>query len=218
MALRPEAMTDPIINRGTAYTHEQRRQLGLTGRLPSGVETLDAQAARCWAQLGQFQTNLQKYIYLDQLHDRNETVYFKLLVDHLKELLPIVYDPTIGEAIENWSQDYRQSRAVYLSVDRIEDIRESFQTLGLGPDDVDLIVCSDAEEILGIGDWGVNGTDIAIGKLAIYTAAAGVDPSRVIAVNLDVGTDNGDLLNSPFYLGNRHACVRGERYDNLISE
>ena len=218
MALRPEAMTNPIINRGTAYTLEQRKQLGLTGRLPSGVETLDAQAARCWAQLGQFQTNLQKYIYLDQLHDRNETVYFKLLVDHLKELLPIVYDPTIGEAIENWSQDYRQSRAVYLSVDRVEDIRESFQTLGLGPDDVDLIVCSDAEQILGIGDWGVNGTDIAIGKLAIYTAAAGIDPSRVIAVNLDAGTDNEDLLNSPTYLGNRHARVRGKEYDRLIAE
>lgn len=218
MSIRPNAITDPHINRGTAYTYEERKKLGLTGRLPSGVETLESQAQRCYQQLSQFESNLNKYHYLDELHGRNETVYFKLLVDHLKELLPIVYDPTIGDAIENWSQDYRRSHAVYLSIDRVDEIRESFETLGLGPDDVDLIVCSDAEEILGIGDWGVNGTDIAIGKLAIYTAAAGVDPSRVIAVNLDVGTDNEDLLNSPFYLGNRHARVRGERYDKLISE
>lgn len=218
MSIRPNAITDPHINRGTAYTYEERKKLGLTGRLPSGVESLESQAQRCYQQLSHFENNLNKYHYLDELHGRNETVYFKLLVDHLKELLPIVYDPTIGDAIENWSQDYRRSHAVYLSIDRVDEIRESFETLGLGPDDVDLIVCSDAEEILGIGDWGVNGTDIAIGKLAIYTAAAGVDPSRVIAVNLDVGTDNEDLLNSPFYLGNRHARVRGERYDNLISE
>ena len=218
MSIRPNAITDPHMNRGTAYTYEERKKLGLTGRLPSGVETLESQAQRCYQQLSQFENNLNKYHYLDELHGRNETVYFKLLVDHLKELLPIVYDPTIGDAIENWSQDYRRSHAVYLSIDRVDEIRESFETLGLGPDDVDLIVCSDAEEILGIGDWGVNGTDIAIGKLAIYTAAAGGDPSRVIAVNLDVGTDNEDLLNSPFYLGNRHARVRGERYDNLISE
>lgn len=218
MSIRPNAITDPHINRGTAYTYEERKKLGLTGRLPSGVESLESQAQRCYQQLSQFENNLNKYHYLDELHGRNETVYFKLLVDHLKELLPVVYDPTIGDAIENWSQDYRRSHAVYLSIDRVDEIRESFETLGLGPDDVDLIVCSDAEEILGIGDWGVNGTDIAIGKLAIYTAAAGVDPSRVIAVNLDVGTDNKDLLNSPFYLGNRHARVRDERYDNLISE
>ena len=218
MSIRPNAITDPHINRGTAYTYEERKKLGLTGRLPSGVESLESQAQRCYRQLSQFENDLNKYHYLDELHGRNETVYFKLLVDHLKELLLIVYDPTIGDAIENWSQDYRRSHAVYLSIDRVDEIRESFETLGLGPADVDLIVCSDAEEILGIGDWGVNGTDIAIGKLAIYTAAAGVDPSRVIAVNLDVGTDNEDLLNSPFYLGNRHARVRGERDDNLISE
>lgn len=200
------------VNR-TTFTCPSTRPWGVSISLGN-----ESQAQRCYQQLSQFENNLNKYHYLDELHGRNETVYFKLLVDHLKELLPIVYNPTIGDAIENWSQDYRRSHAVYLSIDRVDEIRESFETLGLGPDDVDLIVCSDAEEILGIGDWGVNGTDIAIGKLAIYTAAAGVDPSRVIAVNLDVGTDNEDLLNSPFYLGNRHARVRGERYDNLISE
>lgn len=143
-------------------------------------------------------------------------LYYKLLTDHLAEMLPVVYDPTVGEAIKKWSCDYRRSHAVYLDVNHPEHIRASFETLGLGADDVDLIVVSDAEEILGIGDWGVNGTDISVGKLAVYTAAAGIDPSRVIAVNLDIGTDNEQLLNDPTYLGNRHARVRGERYDALI--
>jgi malate dehydrogenase (oxaloacetate-decarboxylating) len=207
---------DPLRNKGTAFTADERRGLGLTGRLPSAVETLDEQAARAYTQLQHHSTDLDKYVFLEELHDRNETLYFKLLVDHLAELLPIVYDPTIGDAIEQWSRNYRESRTVYLSIDRTEDVREAFETLELGPDDVDLIVVSDAEEILGIGDWGVNGTDISVGKLAIYTAAAGIHPSRVIAVNLDVGTDNEALLNDPAYLGNRHARVRGERYDQLI--
>lgn len=214
---RPAAMTDPLKNRGTAFTREERAKLGLTGRLPAAVETLDEQAARAYAQLNAYQTDLQKYDYLSLLHERNEVLYFKLIGDHLSELLPIVYDPTIGDAIENWSVDYRASRAVYLSINYQDEIRASFETLGLGPDDVDLIVCSDAEEILGIGDWGVNGTDIAVGKLAIYTAAAGIDPARVVAVNLDCGTNNEALLNSPAYLGNRHSRVRGKQYDDFIA-
>ncbi len=145
-------------------------------------------------------------------------LYYRLLADHLAEMLPVVYDPTVGEAIKKWSRDYRRSRAVYLDVNHPENIRASFEATGLGAGDVDLIVVSDAEEILGIGDWGVNGTDISVGKLAVYTAAAGIDPARVIAVNLDVGTDNEALLNDPAYLGNRHARVRGEKYDALIAE
>lgn len=214
----PETVTNPLTNKGTAFTVEERKKLGITGRLPSAVETLEQQAARCYQQLQKLDTDLQKYHFLDLLHDRNETLYYKVLVDHIKEMLPIVYDPTIGEAIENWSDDYRYSRAVYLSIDRPEEIEESFKATGLGADDVDLIVVSDAEEILGIGDWGVNGTDISIGKLAIYTAAAGIDPARVIAVNLDVGTDNEKLLNDSLYLGNKHARVRGEKYDALIKK
>ncbi|MDH6280140.1 NAD-dependent malic enzyme [Prescottella agglutinans] len=217
MTARPAALTDPLRNRGTAFTLEQRASLGLTGRLPAAVETLDQQAARAYAQLERYETDLEKYIYLDQLHDRNEVLYFRVLVDHLTELLPVVYDPTVGEAIEKWSQDYRRSRAVYLSIDRPQDVRASFQTLGLGPDDVDLIVCSDAQQILGIGDWGVNGTDISIGKLAVYTAAAGIDPARVVAVNLDVGTDNRRLLDDPAYLGNRHPRVTGKAYDEFVA-
>ena len=218
MPAKPSVITDPLTNRGTAFTIEDRRRLGLIGRFPAAVETLDQQAARSYRQLQSFSTDLDKYVFLDQLHNRNEVLYYRLLTDHLSELLPIVYDPTVGEAIKKWSRDYRRSRAVYLSIDRIEDVRPSFEALGLGPDDVDLLVVSDAEEILGIGDWGVNGTDISVGKLAVYTAAAGIHPERAVAVNLDCGTDNEALLNDPAYLGNRHARVRGERYDRLISE
>ena len=218
MRAKPSVITNPLTNRGTAFTLEERRRLGLVGRFPAAVETLDQQAARSYAQLRSFTTDLDKYVFLDQLHNRNEVLYYRLLTDHLAELLPIVYDPTVGEAIRKWSRDYRRSRAVYLSIDRIEDVRPSFEGLGLGPDDVDLLVVSDAEEILGIGDWGVNGTDISVGKLAVYTAAAGIHPERAVAVNLDCGTDNELLLNDPSYLGNRHARVRGERYDALIDE
>ena len=213
----PEILQNPLTNKDTAFTVEERKKYGLIGHLPAAVETLDQQAVRAYRQYASYAENIEKYIFLDQLHNRNEVLYYKLLTDHLAEMLPIVYDPTVGEAIKKWSRDYRRSRAVYLDINHPEAIRESLESLGLGANDVDLIVVSDAEEILGIGDWGVNGTDISVGKLAVYTAAAGIDPARTIAVNLDVGTDNETLLNDPAYLGNRHARVRGERYDALIA-
>jgi malate dehydrogenase (oxaloacetate-decarboxylating) len=213
-----EILSNPLTNRGTAFTIDERDRLGLTGRLPSAVETLDEQAARSYAQLGEEPSDLAKYIYLDALHDRNVVLFFKVLGDHLAELLPIVYDPTVGDAIKRWSRDYRQpSNSVYLSVDRPHDVKTSLAGLGLGPDDVDLIVVSDAQEILGIGDWGANGIAISVGKLAVYTAAAGIHPERVVAVNLDVGTDNEGLLNDPSYLGNRHARVDRKTYDEFIA-
>jgi malate dehydrogenase (oxaloacetate-decarboxylating) len=212
----PEALASPSLNRGTAFTIGDRHRLGLTGRLPSAVLTLEDQAQRLWQQLQSMPSDLARNLLLEQVHNRNEVLYFKVLAEHLPELLPVVYDPTVGAAIEQYSDEYRGQRGVYLSIDRPDEIAESLQTLGLGPDDVDLIVCSDAEEILGIGDWGVGGIQIAIGKLAIYTAGAGVDPSRTIAVSLDVGTDNETLLNDPFYLGNRHARHRGADYDAFI--
>jgi malate dehydrogenase (oxaloacetate-decarboxylating) len=199
-----------------AFSAAEREALGLTGRLPAAVLTLEQQAERAYRQLQQQGSDLAKNVYLEQLHDRNETLYYRLLSDHLAELLPIVYDPTVGEAIEKYSHEYRRPRGIFLSIDQPHDIAAAFATLRLGPDDVDLIVCSDAEEILGIGDWGVGGIQIAVGKLAVYTAAAGIDPRRVIPVSLDVGTDNEALLNDPFYLGNRHARVRGADYDAFI--
>jgi len=217
MSVKPTVLQDRYRNRGTAFTLRERAKLGITGRLPAAVETLAEQASRAYAQLQEQPSDLHKYIYLYQVHNQNQVLYYKLLGDHLAELLPVVYDPTVGDAIQQWSTDFRDSRAVYLSIDRPQDARASFESLGLGPDDVDLIVVSDAQEILGIGDWGVNGTDISVGKLAVYTAAAGIDPNRVIAANLDVGTDNEQLLNDPGYLGNRHARVTGKRYDDFIA-
>ena len=214
----PGVLDDPLLNRGVAFTPEEREALGLTGRLPSGVLSLEEQGRRAYAQLKRQPTDLAKNVYLEELHDRNEVLYYKLLADHLVELLPIAYDPTVGEAIERYSHDYRRARGIFLSIDAPDDIEKAFATLKLGPGDVDLIVCSDAEEILGIGDWGVGGIEIAVGKLAVYTAAAGIDPRRVIPVSLDVGTNNEGLLNDPMYLGNRHARVRGPAYDAFIQK
>ncbi|MFK0106004.1 NAD-dependent malic enzyme [Streptomyces sp. NPDC091217] len=214
----PGVLVDPLRNRGVAFTPEERDALGLTGRLPSGVLTLERQAQRAYQQLRVQDSDLAKNVYLEQLHDRNETLYFKVLADHLAELLPIVYDPTVGDAIEKYSHEYRRPRGIFLSIDRPDDMEKAFATLQLGPEDVDLIVCSDAEEILGIGDWGVGGIQIAVGKLAVYTAAAGIDPRRVVAVSLDVGTDRTSLLQDPLYLGNRHPRVRGAAYDAFIEK
>jgi malate dehydrogenase (oxaloacetate-decarboxylating) len=212
----PGVLDDPMRNRGVAFTVAEREALGLTGRLPSGVLTLDQQARRAYQQLQMQDGDLAKNVCMEQLHDRNEVLYFKVLLDHLAELLPVVYDPVVGDAIERYSHEYRRPRGIFLSIDRPDDIEAAFGTLGLEPGDADLIVCSDAEEILGIGDWGVGGIQIAVGKLAVYTAAAGIDPRRVIPVSLDVGTDNEGLLNDPLYLGNRHARVRGAAYDAFI--
>jgi malate dehydrogenase (oxaloacetate-decarboxylating) len=213
----PVSLSAPASNKGTAFTEFERRALGLIGRLPSVVSTLDDQAARLWAQLQGLPDDLARNLLLEQMHNRNEVLYFKLLAEHLVELLPVVYDPTVGDAIEQYSDEYRGQRGIYLSIDRPDDVEASFATVGLGPDDVDLIVCSDAEAILGIGDWGVGGIQIAIGKLAIYTAGGGIDPSRCLPVSLDVGTDNEMLLEDPLYLGNRHARRRGPDYDAFIA-
>jgi malate dehydrogenase (oxaloacetate-decarboxylating) len=214
----PEVLQDPIRDKGTAFTQAERDALELTGRLPSAVLTLDQQAQRAYQQMQRQGGDLAKNVYMEQLHDRNEVLYYRVLADHLTELLPVVYDPVIGDAIERYSHEFRRPRGLYLSIDRADDMDKAFASLGLGPGDVDLIVCSDAEEILGIGDWGVAGSMIAVGKLAVYTAAAGIDPRRVIPVSLDVGTNNEALLNDPLYLGNRHARVRGSDYDAFIKK
>ncbi|UGT92989.1 NAD-dependent malic enzyme [Mycobacterium ostraviense] len=212
----PTALSTPSLNRGVGFTHEQRRQLGLIGRLPAAVLTLDQQADRVWHQLQSLATDLGRNLLLEQLHYRHELLYYKVLIDHLPKLMPVVYTPTVGEAIQRFSDEYRGQRGLFLSIDEPDDIAAAFQTLGLGPDDVDLVVCTDAEAILGIGDWGVGGIQIAVGKLALYTAGGGIDPRRCLAVSLDVGTDNEQLLQDPFYLGNRHARRSGAEYDEFI--
>jgi malate dehydrogenase (oxaloacetate-decarboxylating) len=209
-------LASAMLNRGTAFSEPERRALGLTGLLPSGVTTLVSQLERVYAQYGRQPDDLARNVFLGNLRDRNEVLFYRLLSDHLEEMLPIVYTPTVGQAIERFSQEFRRTRGVYLSVDEPEDVEQVLSNYGPGPDDVDLIVATDAEGILGIGDQGVGGMDIAVGKLAVYTAAAGLHPRRVIPVMLDVGTDNLRLLNDDMYLGNRHARVRGQRYDDLI--
>ena len=206
----------PMVNRGTAFTPEQRRELGLTGLLPAGVSTLDGQLRRTYAQYSRQGSDLAKWVYLTNLRNRNEVLFYKLLSEHIEEMLPIVYTPTVGLAIEQFSHEFRRSRGVYLSVDHLDDVETALHNTGLGAEDVDLLVATDSEGILGIGDQGVGGIEISAGKLAVYTAAAGIHPSRVLPVVLDMGTDNLSLLNDPMYLGERHARVRGERYDQLI--
>ena len=213
-----ELLRDPRWNRGTAFTIEERAALGLEGLLPVAVLSLDEQASRAYAQYQVQPTDLAKNDFLAALHDRNEVLYYKLLGDHLTEMLPVVYDPVVAQAIERYSHEFQRPDGVYLSIDDVDAVEAALRNYGLAADDVDLLVVTDAEEILGIGDWGVGGIQIAVGKLAVYTAAAGIDPDRVIPVSLDVGTDNEELLNDPLYLGSRHARVRGAAYDAFIAK
>ena len=211
-----DVLSSPTINRGTAFTLPEREALGLTGLLPTGVSTLEGQLRRVYAQYLEQANDLRKWVYLANLRDRNEVLFYRLLTEHISEMLPVVYTPTVGLAIERFSQEFRRTRGVYLSVDHPEDVETALRNTGLGPNDVDLLVATDSEGILGIGDQGVGGIEISIGKLAVYTAAAGIHPRRVLPVVLDMGTDNLKLLNDDMYLGARHARIRDQRYDDLI--
>jgi malate dehydrogenase (oxaloacetate-decarboxylating) len=209
-------LSTPTINRGTAFTMAERRALGLIGLLPTGVSTLEGQLRRAYAQYRAQPNDLRKNVYLANLRDRNEVLFYRLLSEHLAEMLPVIYTPTVGVAIERYSHEYRRPKGVYLSVDHPEDVETALRNTGLRAPDVDLLVATDSEGILGIGDQGIGGIEISIGKLAVYTAAAGIHPHRVIPVVLDMGTDNLALLNEELYLGARHPRVRDQRYDELI--
>ena len=209
-------LTTPLLNKGTAFTVEERRDLGLTGLLPPVISTLAAQVKAAYAQYQRLPDALSKNIYLTALHDRNEVLFYRLLSGHLREMIPIVNDLTVGMAMQQYHHECRRPRGVYLSIDHLDGIESAFTNLGAGPEDIDLILATDAEQILGLGDWGVGGIEISIGKLAIYTAAGGIDPTRVIPVMLDVGTNRETLLKDPMYIGNRHPRIRGERYDAFI--
>jgi len=213
-----DVLRTPQINKGTAFTEREREALGLVGLLPPAVLTLEQQAERAYELFRAQADDLAKNTFLTALRDRNETLFFHLLTSHVVEMLPIIYTPTVGLAIQQYSHQFRRPRGIFLSIDRPHEIESSLRNneAGDGPDDVDLIVATDAEAILGIGDWGVGGMDICIGKLAVYTAAAGIDPSRTIPVMLDVGTDRQSLLDDPLYLGYRNRRVRGDRYRAFI--
>lgn len=213
-----ELLAVPLLNKGVAFTQEEREELGLTGLLPPAVLTLDEQARRAYEQFSSQPSDLHKNVTISALHDRNEVLFYRVLTDHLSEMLPIVYTPTVGLAIQRYSNEYRRPRGVYLSINDVSGIEQAFENFRSSVEDIDLIVITDGEGILGIGDWGVGGINIAIGKLAVYTAAAGIDPGRVMPVILDVGTDREELLNNPFYIGNRHPRIRDERYDAFIEQ
>ena len=212
----PSVLVSPLLNRGTAFTLAEREALGLTGLLPEGVSTIEGQLRRVYGQYQRQPDDLAKNLYLAGLRDRNEVLFYRLLTERIEEMLPIVYTPTIGTAIERYSYEFGRARGVFLSVDHPGQVETAFRNYGLEPEDVDLIVATDSEGILGIGDWGVGGIQIAMGKLAVYVAAAGLHPRRIIPVVLDAGTDNPALLAEEMYPGNRHPRVRDERYDELI--
>ncbi|MFK3904083.1 oxaloacetate-decarboxylating malate dehydrogenase [Bacillus safensis] len=211
-----DVLSIPTLNKGVAFSEEERQELGLEGLLPPTVLTLEQQAERAYKQFLAQPDRLRQNVYLSDLQNRNEVLFYKLLTEKLREMLPVVYTPTVGEAIQEYSHEYRRPHGVYLSIDDIDGIEKAFENLHATAGDIDLIVATDSESILGIGDWGVGGINIAIGKLAVYTAAAGIDPSRVIPVVLDVGTNNEKLLNDPLYIGNHHKRVQCEKYEEFI--
>ena len=209
-------LNDPFLNRGTAYTKEQREQYHLEGMLPPKQQTLEEQAREVYLQYQEKKTNLEKRIFLMTVFNTNRVLFFKIFSEHVTEFMPIVYDPTIAESIENYSHLFvNPQNAAFLSIDEPDQIEASLKNAADGRD-IKLIVVTDGEEILGIGDWGTQGVDISVGKLMVYTAAAGVDPACVLPVVLDVGTNNEKLLSDSLYLGNRHRRINGEPYYQFV--
>ncbi|MDT2361144.1 malolactic enzyme [Enterococcus faecium] len=211
-------LNNPFLNKGTAFTKEERAKYGITGMLPSTVQTLEQQSVQAYGQYLSKQTDLEKRIFLMNLFNTNRTLFYKLMGEHLVEFMPVVYDPVVADSIEQYNEIFLKPQdAAFLSIDEPENIKASLKNAADGRD-IRLIVVTDAEGILGMGDWGVNGVDIAIGKLIVYTAAAGINPAQVLPVSIDAGTNNEELLNNPLYLGNRHARVEGETYYEFIDQ
>ncbi|HCA4748132.1 TPA: NAD-dependent malic enzyme [Enterococcus faecium] len=211
-------LNNPFLNKGTAFTKEERAKYGITGMLPSTVQTLEQQSVQAYGQYLSKQTDLEKRIFLMSLFNTNRTLFYKLMGEHLVEFMPVVYDPVVADSIEQYNEIFLKPQdAAFLSIDEPENIKASLKNAADGRD-IRLIVVTDAEGILGMGDWGVNGVDIAIGKLMVYTAAAGINPAQVLPVSIDAGTNNEELLNNPLYLGNRHARVEGETYYEFIDQ
>lgn len=211
-------LNNPFLNKGTAFTKEERQALGLTGTLPSKVQTIDEQATQAYAQFKSKPSRLEQRIFLMNLFNENRTLFFHLMDEHVVEFMPIVYDPVVADSIEQYNELFLDPQnAAFVSVDAPEDIEATLKNAADGRD-IRLVVVTDAEGILGMGDWGVNGVDIAIGKLMVYTAAAGIDPSQVLPVSIDAGTNNQKLLDDPLYLGNRHKRVSGAQYYDVIDK
>ena len=211
-----ELLKDPFLNKGTAFTAEERKAYRLEGLLPPAVETIELQAERVYAEMKRKSSLIEKRRFLMEVFNHNRTLFYRVFQEHLAELMPIVYDPVIAESIEKYSEQFVDTQnACYLSIDRPDDIEDALRSAADGRE-IRLIVATDAEGILGIGDWGTNGVDIAVGKLMVYTAAAGIDPSCILPVVLDCGTNREALLQDKFYLGNRHPRIYGEQYNAFV--
>src|SRR5690554_301266 len=210
----PSLLETPLLNKGSAFTREERIAFNLTGLLPPRYETIEEQVRRAYMQYSSFDTPMNKHIYLRAIQDNNETVFYRLLTDHLEEMMPIIYTPTVGDACEQFSDIYRSSRGLFISYaerDHMDDILRNATKRN-----VKVIVVTDGERILGLGDQGIGGMGILIGKLSLYTACGGISPAYTLPIMLDVGTDNEKLLNDPMYMGARHKRVRGKEYDDFI--
>ena len=213
-----EVLNDPFLNKGTAFTKEERKELELIGLLPPQIQTIEEQAEQVYAQYKSKEPLINKRRFLMEIFDTNRTLFYYLFSQHVVEFMPIVYDPVIAENIENYSELYvNPQNAVYLSIDSPETIEESLKN-ATKDREIRLIVATDAEGILGIGDWGTNGVDISVGKLMVYTAAAGIDPKSVLPVVLDAGTNRETLLEDKLYLGNRHKRVYGDKYYDFVDK
>lgn len=213
-----EILNNPFLNKGTAFTMEERKKLGLIGLLPPYVQTIEEQAAQTYAHMEKKESMLEKRLFLMEIFNTNRTLFYYLFSQHLEEFNPIVYDPTIAETIENYSDLFVDPQyAGYLDINHPEYIEETLRNAA-GNRNIRLIVVTDAEEILGIGDWGTNGVDISVGKLMVYSGAAGIDPSMVLPLVIDAGTNRKALLENPNYLGNRHERITGDKYYNFIDE
>ena len=211
-------LNNPFLNKGTAFTQEERKELDLIGLLPPYIQTIEEQAAQTYAQMQTKVNDLEKRLFLMEIFNTNRTLFYYLFSQHLEEFNPIVYDPTIADTIEGYSDLFVEPQyAGYLDINHPENIEETLKNAADNRD-IRLIVVTDAEGILGIGDWGVNGVDISVGKLMVYTGAAGIDPSMVLPLVIDAGTNREELRNNPNYLGNRHERVRGERYYEFIDQ
>jgi malate dehydrogenase (oxaloacetate-decarboxylating) len=209
-------LADPLVNKGTAFSRQERAELGLDGLLPPAVETLDEQVARAYEAFHGYDKPLNRHIYLRQLQDTNEVLFYRLVTEYLEELLPVVYTPTVGEACQRFSEIYRRPRGLFLTWEDRHRFRDILRNRPHRDKDVDVIVVTDGQRILGLGDQGVGGMGIPIGKLSLYTAIGGIHPARTLPILLDVGTDNEDLLGNPRYLGRRARRLTGADYDEMI--
>lgn len=206
---------DPLLNKGTAFTEQERRDFGLLGLLPPHVDTLAEQVERAYEAFSEFQLDIDKHIFLRQLQDENETLFYRLLLEHITEMMPIVYTPVVGLACQRFSHIYRRARGIFISYPERDSMDAIFENI---KQDVDVIVVTDGERILGLGDQGVGGMGIPIGKLSLYTLCGGIDPAKTLPIVLDLGTNNQERLDDPRYIGWRENRIKGDEYDAFIAQ